>query len=260
MSHIILLDNGIPPASPGSGEHVIYYKDDGKLYQKDALGEEKLVGDALPLIGGTLTGQLKYANAVSIASAATVDLTTAGSNLVYVTETAAISAWIMTDGQVLDVVFTGAGQLTHNATTNNLAGGANLVRAAGDRATLMRVGTTVYLRLDEAPTISSSNANGSWTKFADGTLICTHQFTATRTCATLSNGFYVDTSIAAWNFPASFFVPPTYDMYAAASGFIGFSSKNGASITNASCYIATGSPLTALTFTISCSAIGRWKA
>lgn len=99
----------------------------------------------LSLSGGQMTGQIKYAPAVTIASSATPNLSTAGSNIVAISGTAAISNWTITDGQSVQVVFTGAGTLTHNATNNNLPSGANITRAAGDRATISRVGGTTYV-------------------------------------------------------------------------------------------------------------------
>lgn len=98
----------------------------------------------LSLSGGTLTGLLKFASGANIASASTVNLSTATGNTVKITGTTGISAWTMTSGQVMDVIFTGVLTLTHNATTNNLPSAANITTAANDRARYFYDGTTVY--------------------------------------------------------------------------------------------------------------------
>lgn len=99
---------------------------------------------ALPKAGGSMTGLLKFAKGADIASAATVNLSTATGNTVTITGTTGISAVTMTSGQVMDVVFSAALTLTHHATNNNLPGGANITTAAGDRARYYYDGTTVY--------------------------------------------------------------------------------------------------------------------
>ena len=98
----------------------------------------------LPKSGGTMTGLLKFAAGTNIASAATVNLSTATGNTVHITGTTGISAWTMTSGQVMDVIFDGVLTLTHHDTNNNLPSAANITTAAGDRARLFYDGTTVY--------------------------------------------------------------------------------------------------------------------
>lgn len=102
-------------------------------------------GSYLATAGGTMTGLLKFAAGANIASAATVDLSTATGNTLHITGTTGISAWTMTAGQVMDVIFDGILTLTHHATNNNLPGAANITTAAGDRAMLFYDGTTVYV-------------------------------------------------------------------------------------------------------------------
>lgn len=99
----------------------------------------------LKLSGGTLTGLLKFAAGSNIASAATVDMTSATGNTVHITGTTGINAWTMTAGQFMQVIFDGVLTLTHHATNNNLQGSANITTAAGDRAFLFYDGTTVYV-------------------------------------------------------------------------------------------------------------------
>lgn len=98
----------------------------------------------LKLSGGTMTGLLKFAAGANIASAATVDLSTATGNTTHITGTTGISGWTMTAGQVMDLIFDGVLTLTHHATNNNLPSAANITTEAGDRARYFYDGTTVY--------------------------------------------------------------------------------------------------------------------
>lgn len=100
--------------------------------------------------GDTMTGLLKFAKGDDIASATTVDLTSATGNTVTITGTTGISAFTMTSGQSMDVIFADALTLTHHATNNNLPGGANYTTAAGDRGRLYFDGTTVWVQLQRA--------------------------------------------------------------------------------------------------------------
>lgn len=80
----------------------------------------------------------------NIASAGTVNLTTATGNLVHITGTTTITAVTLGTGLTRNVIFDGALTLTHHATNNNLPGAVNITTAAGDRATYWSDGTTVY--------------------------------------------------------------------------------------------------------------------
>jgi len=99
----------------------------------------------MPIAGGQFTGAALFKSGLNNkASAATVDLTAIGANTCHITGTTGISAWTMTSGQVVDVVFDGALTLTHHATNNNLPGAANITTAANDRARLWYDGTAVW--------------------------------------------------------------------------------------------------------------------
>lgn len=67
-----------------------------------------------------------------VASAATINLTTATGNLVHVTGTTTITAITIPSGAERTVVFDGVLTLTHNGTTLILPGAANITTAAGD--------------------------------------------------------------------------------------------------------------------------------
>jgi hypothetical protein len=89
--------------------------------------------------GDTFTGTVAMSGAAfdqakgaDIASASTINLTTATGNLVHVTGTTTITAITIPSGAMREVVFDGALTLTHNATTLILPGGANITTAAGD--------------------------------------------------------------------------------------------------------------------------------
>lgn len=98
------------------------------------------VANALPLSGGTLSGTTTMAGApfnqaqgAAIASAGTVNLTSATGNFVHITGTTAITAITLAQGAERTVVFDGALTLTHGASLV-LPGAANITTAAGDVA------------------------------------------------------------------------------------------------------------------------------
>jgi len=92
----------------------------------------------------TLLGAMNWVKGSDIASAATINLTTATGNAVHVTGTTQIDAVTLGSGMWRMVIFDGALTLTHHATNNNLPGGANITTAANDRALYWADGTTVY--------------------------------------------------------------------------------------------------------------------
>ena len=112
------------------------------------------------------TGVQDWATGASIASAATINLNTATGNRVHITGTTTITAVTLTRGP-RTLIFDGALTLTHNATTNNLPGAANIITAAGDRAVYESDGTTVYCIAyipasnDHSVTVTTGNGHGS---------------------------------------------------------------------------------------------------
>ena len=93
--------------------------------------------------GGTASSTAEFLTGTAIASASTINLNTATGNRVHITGTTAITAVTLTRGP-RTLIFDGILTLTHNATTNNLPGAANITTAAGDRAIYESDGTTVY--------------------------------------------------------------------------------------------------------------------
>lgn len=95
--------------------------------------------------GEQFTGLVKFAVGANIASATTVDLSAATGNAFHITGTTPISAFTMSPGEIVDVIFDGVLDLIHHATTNNLNNaGNNITTEAGDRARYFYDGTTVY--------------------------------------------------------------------------------------------------------------------
>ena len=78
------------------------------------------------------TGLTSLVNA-DIASATTVDLTTATGNVAVITGTTTTTAFPMTNGQQMVLIAAAAWPMTFNATTCNINGGASYTCAAGDR-------------------------------------------------------------------------------------------------------------------------------
>ena len=122
---------------------------------------------------------LNEALGTSIASASTINLTTATGNTVHITGTTAISAVTLGAGMIRDVIFDGILTLTHHTTTNNLPGGANITTAVNDRARYISDGTTVYCvnyqKADGTAVvgISSKVVNTSYDVSVTGTLAIT---------------------------------------------------------------------------------------
>lgn len=96
-----------------------------------------------------------------IASAATINLTTATGNLVHVTGTTTITAITIPSGADRTVVFDDALTLTHHSTTLILPGGANITTAAGDVMVVRGDGS------GNARVISYQQANGA-SRFSPG--------------------------------------------------------------------------------------------
>ena len=84
------------------------------------------------LRGTSFSGLVGFSAGANIASAATIDLTSATGNSPRITGTVATSTVTMNAGQQMLVVADGAWPLTYNATTNRLNTGADYTCKAGD--------------------------------------------------------------------------------------------------------------------------------
>jgi hypothetical protein len=109
----------------------------------------------LALTGGTLTGAINEAQGADIASAGTVNLTTATGNYVHITGTTTITAITLAQGAERTVVFDGALTLTNGASLL-LPTAANITTVAGDTAVFRGEAASVvrcvaYVRKDGTP-------------------------------------------------------------------------------------------------------------
>jgi hypothetical protein len=245
---------------------------------------------ALPVAGGKMTGALNEATVVTLASAATVNIGAAASNIVSISgNTTITSLGVIASGARRTLRFTGSLVLTHNSSNLILPGGANITTLPGDSAEFLSFGSGSWVCLDYSrangkpiafaydrsnilgalaqaggvPTGGiierSSNSNGSYVKFADGTLICTQTNQG-------SLGFYNASNIGfIWTYPHPF---SSYN-FATANivGTLGISrgvtsvgaySRN-ATTANISAFSLGGfAGSDATSFTFDCFAIGRW--
>lgn len=110
----------------------------------------------------TLLGAMDWVKGADVASAATVNLTTATGNAVHITGAVTITAVTLGSGMWRLVIFDSALTLTHHATNNNLPGGANITTAANDRALYWSDGTTVYcVAYVQAASVPTAVTNGT---------------------------------------------------------------------------------------------------
>lgn len=99
----------------------------------------------LPLVGGTMTGQLVEKLATAIASAATINISTANGNAVHITGTTGITAMTVASGNCVKLIFDGILTITHNGTSLILPGAANITTAAGDTCWVVGDGTNARI-------------------------------------------------------------------------------------------------------------------
>lgn len=134
--------SGTPPTSPNSGDK---WHDSTNNVIKEWNGSAWIPCPAIAaLTGATFTGVVNEALGTPIASASTINLTTATGNFLHITGTTTITAVTLGAGMRREVIFDGILTLTHHVTNNNLPSSANIITAVGDRATYISDGTTVY--------------------------------------------------------------------------------------------------------------------
>lgn len=114
------------------------------------------------LAGATFTGAINESHGSDIASASTINLTTATGNLIDVTGTTTITAITLANGAERTVRFTGILTLTHGASLV-LPGSANITTAAGDFAVFRGyasgvVRCVVYSKASGAAVTSSASS------------------------------------------------------------------------------------------------------
>jgi len=107
----------------------------------DTAAARSLLG-AVSLSGDTLTGAINAATPASLASAATVNIGAAASNIIIITGTTTITAFdTIAAGAIRLVKFAGALTLTYNSTSLILPGSASISTAAGDCAEFLSLGS-----------------------------------------------------------------------------------------------------------------------
>ncbi|WP_019573371.1 hypothetical protein [Curvibacter lanceolatus] len=117
--------------------------------------------------GGTLTGALNANAPATLASAATVAIGAAASNIVFITGTTAITAFdTIAAGAEREVQFSGAMILTHNATSLILPGASSITTEAGDVAVFRSLGggnwkCVSYTRASGQALVASSASSGN---------------------------------------------------------------------------------------------------
>lgn len=128
---------------------------DGQYIQDGTIPPAALDRSYLPTAGGTMTGAVNEAQGADIASAATVNLTSATGNYVNVTGTTTITAITLAQGAERVVRFAGVLTLTHGASLI-LPTSANVDTTAGDIAVFRGEAAGVvrcvgYMRAGGAP-------------------------------------------------------------------------------------------------------------
>lgn len=124
--------------------------------------------------GGTLSGALNESGAVTLASAATVNIGAAAANTINVSGTTTITAFDTIAASALRrVVFAGVLTLTHNATSLILPTAASITTAAGDVAEFISLGAgnwkcTYYTRANGTSLAGSAFTGGTLTSALNG--------------------------------------------------------------------------------------------
>lgn len=197
----------------------------------------QLRDNKLYLAGGTMTGPLNDAATQTIASATTTDLGAAAtSNVMIITGTTTITGFgVATAGVRRSLRFSGTLILTHNATSLILPGSSNIITLPGDVAEMRSLGggnwvctsynyaSGMYGRTNAVGTVAQSggtvtgsiietgsNASGTYTKFADGTMICRRSASYSAIPITTATGglFYSSAGIPGSSFAATFIAAP----------------------------------------------------
>lgn len=164
----------------------------------------------LPIAGGSLTGLLNVNDGADIASATTVDLTTATGNTVRITGTTAITAFTMYAGQQMELVAVGALPLTYHATTMNINGGVSYTCAAGDRLSVFKDGAgviqinvtkqdgTAVVSAVSFATQSDYNTGTDTTKALNSSILRSNNLVLGTSIATTSGTAHDYTGIPSW--------------------------------------------------------------
>ena len=210
------------------------------------------VANALLKTGGTMSGALNEAPVVNLASSTTPAIGAAAANSIKITGTTTITGFdAIGAGAVRTLVFSGVLTLTHNPSSLILPGGANITTAVNDSAKFLSLGggSWICVRYSKADgkalvkdfafdrsnilgTVSQaggiptgaifetgSNANGTYIKYADGTLICTNiTIYASVPMTSASIGIFYGPLSNTQNYPATFVAIPSVWQYFEGTG------------------------------------------
>lgn len=139
---------------------------------------------------------------------------------------------------------------------NNIDGAIEKMLAGGADGAF-----TAMPYVGSAPIVESGvNANGTYIKFADGTMICRITSLITLDINTADGSiFYGATS---WTFPATFYAAPTVPAaaFAAASASLWGGATGATNTTSTALGVFGATSVTAGSVTVHAIAVGRWKA
>lgn len=114
---------------------------------------------------------------------------------------------------------------------------------------------------------SGSNANGSYIKYNDGTMICWHQITGSTFSCTTSGGsgryYYQDDNnsaenVKAWTYPVQFISVPAVNVNVSCNAYC-MASLGGVTKINVGANCVLPYPVATTTFYWHFIAIGKWK-
>ena len=105
---------------------------------------------------------------------------------------------------------------------------------------------------------SGTNANGTFIKYEDGTLICHHTKTQTVNMTTLFQGMYFLDAIT-FTHPSTFISEPSVNIYMSSAGNLQLQSGNTTDVITASVYPVALSAVSGRVVKARYIAIGRWK-
>lgn len=258
-----------------------------------ALGKLQAQATArLPLAGGKMTGAINDATPAALASAATVDIGAAASNVVTISGTTTITGLgTVAAGARRSVRFTGALVLTHNAASLILPSGASITTAANDIAEFLSLGggnwlCVDYTRANGKPVSftfdrsnivgslsqsggvpsgaiieQSSNAAGRYVKYADGTMICHRRLPLTVAVNIAAGTLFYSGGIAATAMAATFVgeLPTVTATLEDSAGISWIAEGGNPTLANfPPLYIVGPFNVGSRTYTASLIAVGRW--
>jgi hypothetical protein len=106
---------------------------------------------------------------------------------------------------------------------------------------------------------SGSNANGTFTKYADGTMICVRTYTVTGVNVTNATGSLFYVTWTAQTFAATFIAPPVVHNGAYVSGASIWATNGSSTATSTGAFLVMApNSISNAAITVHITAIGRW--